>query len=64
VIDVVRLLGSDGRAFAVGGQAINLWAEHYATIADELNEFRPFTSKDIDFFGQRDVAERLARDLG
>lgn len=64
MIDVARLLGADGRAFVVGGQAINLWAEHYATVADELNEFRPFTSKDIDFFGQRDVAERLARDLG
>lgn len=64
VIDIARILGDDERAFIVGGQALNLWAEYYAARAAELNEFRPFTSKDLDYFGQRDVAQKLADGLG
>lgn len=43
----------------VGGQAVNLWAAHYSS-ASELNQYAPFTSKDIDFFGSKSVAEQLA----
>jgi len=48
----------------VGGQAVNFWAEYYATRASELEREAPFTSKDIDFCGTVNVvrlcAERLA----
>jgi hypothetical protein len=48
----------------VGGQALNLWAEYYSERAAELLEFRPYTSKDVDYYGQRDVAKKLADGLG
>lgn len=64
VIDIASILGDDERAFIVGGQALNLWAEYYSLVAPELAAFRPFTSKDIDYFGQVAVAEKLAQSLG
>ncbi|MEO9130463.1 MAG: hypothetical protein ABI240_04575 [Sphingomonas sp.] len=64
VIDIASILGDDERAFIVGGQALNLWAEYYAETTPELEAYRPFTSKDIDYFGQRNVAEKLAKGLG
>ena len=50
-------------AFIVGGQALNLWAERYSHVA-ELDAYGPYTSKDIDYFGQREAAEKLANALG
>lgn len=48
----------------VGGQALNIWGEHYFERArDELQEFTPFQSKDIDFFGDAGEAAALARML-
>lgn len=64
MIDIASILEGDDRAFIVGGQAINLWAEHYAPRAKALDAYRPFTSKDLDYFGQRAVAEKLAKGLG
>jgi hypothetical protein len=64
VIGIAKILADDERAFVVGGQALNLWAEYYSGRAAELIAFRPFTSKDIDYFGQRAVAEKLAAGLG
>lgn len=42
---------------------MNLWAEFYSA-ADELHAYRPYTSKDIDYFGQREAAQKLAEALG
>lgn len=64
VLDIAKVLQGDERAFVVGGQALNLWAEYYALRATELLELRPYTSKDIDYFGQKDVAAKLAAGLG
>jgi len=64
VIDIARILGDDQKAFIVGGQAVNLWAEYYSLRAEDLSYYRPFTSKDIDYYGQRDVAQKLATGLG
>lgn len=64
VLDIAKILEGDERAFVVGGQALNLWAEYYAPNAAELLEFRPYTSKDIDYFGQKEVAKKLAEGLG
>lgn len=49
---------SDG-CFLVGGQALNIWAERYSFVP-ELADFGPYTSKDIDYFGHRNAAAKLA----
>lgn len=64
VIQLASVLGLDDRAFVIGGQALNLWAERYARTLPELAQFGPFTSKDIDYYGHRAAAEKLARALG
>ncbi|WDF73617.1 hypothetical protein [Novosphingobium sp. KACC 22771] len=52
----------DDGAFIVGGQALNLWAEHYNKV-EGLAAYGPYTSKDIDYFGYRQAAEKLAEAL-
>lgn len=47
----------------VGGQAVNYWAEHYLSQEPELKSLRPFTSEDIDFKGNHDDVQRIARQL-
>jgi hypothetical protein len=64
VIKLASVLGLKDNAFIVGGQALNLWAERYAHSCAELISFGPFTSKDLDYFGQRAAAEKLADALG
>lgn len=49
-------------AFVIGGQALNLWAEFYSDI-EELKLYRPYTSKDIVYFGMQQAAEKLAEAL-
>lgn len=41
----------------VGGQAVNLWAEIYGKRGRDLDEHRPFLSKDADLFGERSTLE-------
>lgn len=63
---LVRILTSAESldSIVVGGQALNLWAEHYFFKAqDELRACAPFQSKDIGFFGDATVAAELARML-
>lgn len=48
----------------VGGQAVNLWAEIYVPTEPELHQFEPFTSKDADIHGNRELAETLHRRSG
>lgn len=48
----------------VGGQAVNLWAEIYVPTEPELHQFEPFTSKDADIHGNRELAEILHRHSG
>lgn len=48
----------------VGGQALNIWGEHYFDVAKtELSPYAPFLSKDIDFYGDRHAAKELALKL-
>lgn len=54
----------DDNAFVVGGQALNLWAERYEPKIQALSNFGPFTSKDLDYFGLGNAAEKLAEALG
>jgi len=55
-----EVLNSAEKPILVGGQAVNLWAEHFASAIPALNSLRPFMSKDADIFGDRAMAERLA----
>jgi hypothetical protein len=50
----------DSDTVLVGGQCLNFWAEHYANRDSTLAALRPFTSKDIDFFGNMEAAQKLA----
>ena len=47
----------------IGGQALNFWAERYGN-APELAGAAPYTSTDIDFYGQREHVTRCAQLLG
>ena len=48
----------------VGGQAVNFWADYYAGTDPELADRQPFTSKDIDFRGNKNAVEICAERLG
>ncbi|MBB3862523.1 hypothetical protein GGQ88_003824 [Novosphingobium hassiacum] len=63
VIKLAAVLGLEDNAFIIGGQALNLWAERYAPQREELIAFGPFTSKDLDYFGHREAAKKLASAL-
>ena len=63
VIELASILQLDDGAFIVGGQALNLWAELYSDDCPELADFGPFTSKDLDYFGQQAAASKLASAL-
>lgn len=54
----------DDGALIVGGQAVNLWAERYYRKTPELVGFGPLTSKDLDYFGSRQAAQKLSDALG
>lgn len=59
VYDLASILKLSDKAFIVGGQALNLWAERYSDLPG-LAEYGPYTSKDLDYFGHREAAEKLA----
>lgn len=44
----------------VGGHAVNLWATYFLSKGvDELAEYLPFLSKDLDLVGAKDLLDRL-----
>lgn len=58
------VLADPARPLIVGGQAVNLWAEIYVSSEPALHEFDPFTSKDADIHGDRELAEVLHHRTG
>ena len=64
VLRVTSAVGIDDGVFVVGGQALNICAEYYASRTNELAEFAPYTSKDIDYFGHQEAAKKMATALG
>lgn len=58
---------SESECVLMGGQAVNLWAKHYAAKEPMLRDIQnifPFVSKDADFQGDQTAAIKLARALG
>jgi len=43
----------------IGGQAVNLWAQYYSSMAPELAAFSPFTSRDGDLWADRETVIAL-----
>lgn len=61
---VFDLRNSEGKPYLlIGGQAVNFWAERYLKDDPNLQNLQPFTSEDIDFKGNRDDVELIARQL-
>lgn len=54
---------TDSDPVIVGGQSINIWAKHYASVDQVLYGLGPLTSKDVDFFANTAAMERLASHL-
>ena len=62
---VLAIRDAEGRPLLlIGGQAVYFWASRYAGQEPDLERWRPFTSKDIDFQGGHDDVVRAARSLG
>lgn len=62
--EVFKIRDEAGQPYVlVGGQAVNYWAEHYLSREPELKPLQPFTSEDIDFKGNHDDVQRIARQL-
>ncbi|HKQ36722.1 MAG TPA: hypothetical protein VJ063_01515 [Verrucomicrobiae bacterium] len=53
--------GKGEPAIVVGGHAASLWALHYAGQEPAILNYAPYTSKDMDFVGDRTTALTLAR---
>ncbi|MEN9842099.1 MAG: hypothetical protein RL376_1899 [Verrucomicrobiota bacterium] len=62
--DFAEILAGDEPPLIVGGQAVNLWAEIYASQSPTLEVYAPFTSADADIYGTRALAETLAKRNG
>jgi hypothetical protein len=60
---LARLAGA-GEFVLVGGQAVNFWAGMYEHVTPELAANGPYTSKDIDFAGSKEVVNECAVRLG
>jgi hypothetical protein len=62
--EVFKIRDATGKPYVlIGGQAVNYWAERYLHTEPQLEELRPFTSEDIDFKGNREDVQRIARQL-
>lgn len=53
--------GKGEPAIVVGGHAASLWALHYAQQEPAILHYAPYTSKDMDFVGDRTTALTLAK---
>src|SRR5882672_3958516 len=55
----------NGKPFLlIGGQAVYFWAKSYLSEEPSLEQWRPFTSKDLDFQGGRDELVQFAKKMG
>jgi hypothetical protein len=69
VSDLSPVLGVIGKlgCVVIGGQAVNIWCEHYAredyVPAGQWEELKPFTSLDLDLLGSSVEAEEAGVEL-
>lgn len=62
--DVLAVRNAAGKPYVIlGGQAVNYWATRYLSSEPDLAAWQPFTSKDIDFRGDRGDVRRMAMAL-
>ena len=59
---ILQALAQTG-AIIIGGQAVNLWAEHYQSESPPWKELRPYTSFDLDVLGNRTDVLRCGQAL-
>jgi hypothetical protein len=65
VADVVSVRTKGELPVIVGGHAVNIWALAYASRSgSRLNPYAPFTSKDLDLWGPREILDSLAQKYG
>src|SRR6266849_10151998 len=55
------LLQLEPQPLLIGGQAVNLWAQVFLKDIPELEELKPFLSKDCDLFGSQELLLQLAQ---
>ena len=58
-----HLKAADG-VFVVGGQAISIWAHHFGPVRCDLTGLEPYSTRDVDYFGDLAAARKLASVLG
>ena len=62
--EVFQIRNAYGQPYVlIGGQAVNYWAERYLASEPGLQKHLPFTSEDIDFRGNCEDLQRIARQL-
>ena len=62
--EVLKVRDAAGQPYIrIGGQAVNYWAECYLAVEPQLEQLKPFTSKDIDFKGGHADVQRIAQQL-
>ena len=62
--EVFKVRNPAGQPYVlIGGQAVNYWADRYLAVEPELQKLQPFTSEDIDFKGDREDVQHIARQL-
>lgn len=64
VVEVTKMLLDEQTVFLVGGQATNIWAWYYQGTHPGLPTDQVLTTKDIDFYGSKEAASRLAKAMG
>ena len=61
---LAKLADLDRSFVLVGGQAVNFWAYVYEGRVPALARAGPFTSRDVDFCGDRRTVRQCAQRLG
>ena len=65
VADVVSVRAKGELPVIVGGHAVNIWALTYASrLGSRLSPYAPFTSKDLDLWGPKEILDSLAEKYG